>query len=77
MPRTLLPILLAALLAAGPSFAQDEEGFSGRVALGYLATSGNSESDNLNTSFALDWDFAPWHHALTGSAVRASANDVD
>ena len=59
------------------SFAQNEEGFSGRVALGFLATSGNSESENLNASFGLNWDSAPWHHELAGSAVHASSDGVN
>ena len=73
--RTLLT--LSILLISAPTLAQDEEGFSGRVALGYLATSGNSESENFSTNFALGWNYAPWRHTLDGSAVRASANDVD
>ncbi len=70
---SLLPLLL---LAATAIHAQNEEGFSGRVALGYLATSGNSESENLNTSFDLGWNYVPWHHSFSGSAVRASSSDV-
>ncbi|MGI9257287.1 MAG: DUF481 domain-containing protein [Gammaproteobacteria bacterium] len=73
--RTLLT--LSILLISAPALAQDEEGFSGRVALGYLATSGNSESENFSTNFELGWNYAPWRHTLDGSAVRASANDVD
>ena len=74
LPRlALLPILV---LATATGYAQGDEGFSGRVALGYLATSGNAENKTLSTRFDLDWTYAPWHHALTGAAVRASTNAV-
>ena len=73
---TRLALLLMLLLATVAGYAQDEEGFYGRVALGYLATSGNADNKTLSTSFDLDWNYAPWHHALTGAAVRASTADV-
>jgi putative salt-induced outer membrane protein len=72
----LFPLVTMAL-AAAPAFAQDQEGLSGRVALGYLATSGNSESENMNFNFGGIYNAAPWHHSLDGLAVKASANDVD
>jgi len=51
LTRSLRLLLLPALLLISvSSLAQDEEGFSGRVAAGYLATSGNSE--NLLAGFA-------------------------
>ncbi len=74
LPRlALLPVLV---FATATGYAQGDEGFSGRVALGYLATSGNTKNETLSTAFDLDWTYAPWHHALTGAAVRASTSDV-
>ncbi len=74
LPRyALVPILL---LATVTGHAQTQAGFSGRVALGYLATSGNTENETFNSNFNLDWNRAPWHHALTGAAVRASTDNV-
>lgn len=65
------------LLAASASFGQNqEEGLSGKVAFGYLATSGNSESKNMNLSFGFDIDKERWHHGLDGQAVRASSRNV-
>jgi len=64
------------LLATVTGYAQNQAGFSGRVALGYLATSGNTENETFSSNFDLDWNRAPWHHALTGSAVRASTDNV-
>lgn len=60
-----------------PALAQDdEEGLSGQVALGYLATSGNSDSENLSLNFGGDYYAEIWHHNLEGRAVRASTGDV-
>jgi putative salt-induced outer membrane protein len=68
--------IAALTLAANVGFAQDEEGFSGRVALGYLATSGNTENDSLNTNLGLWWNYEPWSHSLLGRAVRSSTSSV-
>ncbi len=73
-PRfALVPILL---LATATGYAQNEEGFAGRVALGYLATTGNAENKTLSMSFNLGWNYAPWHHAMTGAVVKATTSDV-
>jgi putative salt-induced outer membrane protein len=64
-------------VTATAALAQDEEeGLSGQVALGYLATSGNSDSENLSLGFGGDYYGDVWHHNLEGRAVRASTNDV-
>jgi putative salt-induced outer membrane protein len=63
--------------AATLSMAQDdEEGLSGKVALGYLATSGNSDSENLSLGFNGDYYADIWHHNLTGRSVKASTSGV-
>ncbi len=69
--------MLASLVSVSmPGFAQDEEGFSGRAGLGYLATTGNSETESLNTNFAMGWNYAPWHHRFSGLAVRSSTANI-
>lgn len=72
-----LAALTALALAASTAFAQDEEGFSGRAALGYLATSGNSESDSLNANFDLWWNYEPWSHSLAGRAIQSNTSGVN
>lgn len=73
--RCSIGMLLA--LAATTLMAQnDEEGLSGQVALGYLATSGNSESENLSLSFGGDYYGEIWHHELAGRAIRASTSGL-
>lgn len=65
------------VLAASSALAQDEEGLSGQVAFGYLATSGNAENENLNLSFGGNFNAERWHHRLNGLAVRASTSGID
>ena len=68
--------LIALMVFAPVSFAQDEEGFSGRAGLGYLSTTGNTETESLNINFEMGWNYAPWHHRFAGLAVQSSASDV-
>ena len=56
--------------------AQDEEGFSGRAGLGYLSTTGNTETESLNVNFEMGWNYEPWHHRFAGLAVRSSTSSV-
>jgi putative salt-induced outer membrane protein len=63
-------------LLSSAAFAQGDEGLSGQVALGYLATSGNSENENMNLSFGGKYDRDRWHHALNGLAVKARTSAV-
>ena len=74
-PAKLAAGIVLALFAVVTA-AQEEEGLSGKVALGYLATSGNSDSENMNLNFSGDYYAEVWHHNLTGSAVRASTSDI-
>lgn len=74
--QTKLVAVAALTMAAGAGYAQDEEGFAGRVALGYLATSGNTENDSLNSNLGLWWNYEPWSHSLLGRAVRSSTSGV-
>jgi len=56
--------------------AQDEEGFSGRVGLGYLATSGNSDNESLNANFNLWWNYDPWSHSFRGQTIRSTTSSI-
>jgi len=73
-------IILATLLvlpALGHAEEEDEGPWSGSVALGYLATSGNSESSSFNFEFAVNWDKNKWHHGLSGRAFTSeNQNDA-
>lgn len=71
--------IAAALVFAAVTSANaqnDEEGLSGQVALGYLATSGNSDSENLSLNFGGDYYGEVWNHSLDGRAIRASTSGM-
>lgn len=67
---------LLLLAAAGAGAQAQQQGLSGKVALGYLATSGNAQSENLNLTFGGDYYGEVWHHKLDGRAVRASTSGM-
>lgn len=73
---TLLCGALAGPLAAQQSGQQDERGVSGKAALGFLATSGNTESMNANASFELVYDGPSWSHEFSLSAITATREEV-
>jgi putative salt-induced outer membrane protein len=71
---------LALALSSSLALAQapaPQAGLSGKVALGYLATSGNSDSENLNLNFSGDYYAELWHHNLAGRAIRGSTEGID
>jgi putative salt-induced outer membrane protein len=70
---------ICALLCAPVAQAQDEdeEGpWSGKVALGYLATTGNTENSSLNTSVEIGYGTGDWQHSFKAFAINASENNV-
>ena len=63
---------MALLTVAAAAFAQNDP-ITGKAALGYLATNGNTDSSNANGSFELDWDRGgPWTHEWTAQIISAS-----
>ena len=74
--RVLCGVFVAVM--SGSAFAQDEEeeGLSGQVAFGYLATSGNTENETLNLNFGGQYIRDRWTHALDGLAVKARTNQI-
>jgi putative salt-induced outer membrane protein len=69
-------VLIGACIAlwTAPSYAADEEEgpWSGKAAVGYLATSGNTENSNLNTSFEVAYKTGKWTHGLNAFAIHAT-----
>jgi putative salt-induced outer membrane protein len=63
--------------AQAPAPAGPADPFVGSAALGYLSTSGNTETTNGNGSFKVDWDLdGPWTHTWTALAITARTSDV-
>ena len=74
-------LLVLAALSSAPAYAQSNAApapkpLSGQVALGYLATSGNTDSTNANASFELVYALESWKHQFDLSAVSATSNKV-
>jgi putative salt-induced outer membrane protein len=68
---TVLTFLLPLPIAA------QTDPITGNAALGYLATSGNTESSNANASFRLGWDRrGSWRHEWNALAVSARTDGV-
>jgi len=49
--------------------AQDSSPLSGKVALGYLASSGNTDTTALNFNGELKYDVNKWHNSVLGRAI--------
>jgi putative salt-induced outer membrane protein len=66
----------AIFLSLPAAHAQDEQGpWSGKVLLGYLATSGNTDNTSANLEAALNWDGTRWHHELSGRLIGQSQDN--
>ena len=81
MGRVVLLLLFPAAMQAkaqqvGVPPAEPEQGWSGKAALGYLATSGNTESSSLNSGFEIAYGVGRWTHSLEASAINAAQDDV-
>lgn len=46
-----------------------------KATLGYLATSGNTESSSLNSGFSAAYASGDWLHSLEGTAINASEDE--
>lgn len=76
MKSTVLRALpLSLLLAGGVVLAQDEDPWKGKVTLGYLSTSGNSESLSVNLGGEIEYTTGRWHHIATASAIGAQQEE--
>jgi len=71
-------ICVLSLAFAGPALAQEEEQdpFVGSASLGYLATSGNTDSENMNIGFSMLWQPALWSHEFNVSMISAETSGV-
>ncbi|MBR9814721.1 DUF481 domain-containing protein [bacterium] len=77
MNQSIIGAAICALIisVATPAAAADE--WKGKVELGALRTSGNSESESLNAGFALNHKRGNWANKLTAAAFSASQEDDD
>lgn len=50
--------------------------WSGKAALGFLATSGNTESSSLNSAFTVAYATGKWAHSLEATAINSSEDEA-
>ena len=70
-----LLVFATPLLAAEEETGEEETPWSGNVKLGYLATSGNTESSSLNAGFKITYALELWQHEATASAISSTESD--
>lgn len=75
-----LALLVTAMAVVQPAIAAEEEEkpdpWEGNVKLGYLATTGNTDTSSLNTGFEVNYTTGRWEHGATGLAINSAENDV-
>lgn len=72
-------LFTAALVLSAPLFAAEEEEskpLEGNVKLGYLATSGNTETSTLNTGFEAAYTLERWKHEAAAAAIYSEDSSV-
>lgn len=67
--------LLNTMAIAQESDPAEESPWAGKAALGYLATSGNTESASLNSQFEIAYTQGKWTHILDATAIKSEEND--
>ncbi len=72
-------VIMAMMIVAAPVLAhevEEETGpvspWSGNVRLGYLGTSGNTETTNMSGGFDVEYALEKWTHSLNAAAIKAS-----
>jgi putative salt-induced outer membrane protein len=60
------------LLAQEEEAAEEESPWSGSVKLGYLATTGNTESSSMNGGFEINYKLELWEHQAIAAAINST-----
>jgi len=75
-------LILVSLVLAAPTWAHDEEEdagpqgpWSGKASLGYLGTSGNTDTTNMSGAFEVEYLLEKWTHQFKASAIKASEDN--
>lgn len=71
MRRIVVAVVSASVLSHGLSAQESEDRISGKASLGYLATDGNTDSENVNAAFNLVYALEVWAHEFDLMAVSA------
>ena len=71
----IVSLALLLMAPAGAEESEDESPWSGTARLGYLATTGNTDTDNLNARFGLEYASGRWKHSGTAAGIGAREDD--
>ena len=69
-------LLPGAAYAQAGSAAAEEGPWSGTASLGFLSSSGNTNTASYNTSFGISYAKYKWTHAFSGAANGADESDM-
>ena len=72
----LVAVLATPISALAQEAEAPESPWSGKATLGYLATSGNTDTSTLNTGFEVGYAVGKWSHEFTASAVKAEDSNT-
>ena len=78
MMKRLIPVILMLplVLNAADDTETAQATWKGEGELGFVSTSGNSESENLNASLSVSRELGRWKHAAAIETIRAKTEDV-
>jgi putative salt-induced outer membrane protein len=68
-------LAVSSALAHGEKGAEIPDGWSGSLAAGYVATSGNSDNSTANLQGQVNLDQGRWHHSALATGLGASSNN--
>jgi putative salt-induced outer membrane protein len=69
-------VVTLAFAAVAAHGAEPEPGLVGKAELGYLATSGNSDTSSLNAKLAMSFEAVDWRHSLNAAAVQSEDSGI-
>ena len=72
----ILVLFSGAAYSQAGSAAAEESPWAGSVSLGFLSTSGNTNTTSYNTSFGVSYATNKWTHALNAAANGADESDT-
>jgi len=65
-----------AVLAQSAPAAEEESPWSGSASLGFLSTSGNTDTTSFNAGFGVGYAMNAWKHALNARALGSDQNEI-
>lgn len=77
MKKALSALLVSGLMVIGlPLAMAQEKDYDASISLGYVATSGNTDTQTFNTEFLLGFDSGMWTHNIKFQALGSSEDNT-